>query len=81
VFHPTVPDLAFIGLIQPLGAIMPLAEEQGKLVADRLSGRYALPSAPEMAASIAKAQEAIERRYVGRKRHTIQVDFETYLHE
>ncbi|MCW2615283.1 MAG: flavin-containing monooxygenase [Frankiales bacterium] len=81
VFHPTVPDLAFIGLIQPLGAIMPLAEEQGRLVADRLTGRYALPLLAEMQASIAKAQEAIDKRYVGRKRHTIQVDFEAYLHE
>ena len=81
VFHPTVPDLAFIGLIQPLGAIMPLAEEQGRLVADQISGRYALPPLADMQASIASAQEAIDRRYVGRKRHTIQVDFEVYLHE
>jgi hypothetical protein len=36
VFHPEIDDLAFIGLVQPLGAIMPIAEEQGRLVADKL---------------------------------------------
>ena len=81
VFHPTMPDLAFVGLIQPLGAIMPLAEEQSRLVADHLSGRYALPPLAAMQASIAKAQDSIRKRYIGSKRHTIQVDFEVYLHE
>ena len=80
VFHPTVPDLAFIGLIQPLGAIMPLAEEQGRLVAARLSGAYALPPLAEMQAAIARADEAVRSRYIGSKRHTIQVDYEAYLH-
>ena len=81
VFHPTIPGLAFIGLVQPLGAIMPIAEEQGRLVADWLTGRYALPMAPEMAASMAADEEAVRRRYIGSKRHTIQVDFDLYLHE
>ncbi len=81
VFHPELTDLAFVGLIQPLGAIMPLAEEQGRLVADRLSGRYALPDHAQMTASIQAADQAIARRYIGSKRHTIQVDFEVYLHE
>lgn len=81
VFHPTIPGLAFIGLVQPLGAIMPIAEEQGRLVADQLVGRYALPTPPEMAASMAADDEAVRRRYIGSKRHTIQVDFDLYLHE
>ncbi|TAL25309.1 MAG: NAD(P)/FAD-dependent oxidoreductase [Frankiales bacterium] len=81
VFHPTIPGLAFIGLVQPLGAIMPIAEEQGRLVADWLVGRYALPTGPEMAASMAADDEAVRRRYIGSKRHTIQVDFDLYLHE
>ncbi len=81
VFHTSVPDLAFIGLVQPLGAIMPIAEEQGRLVADRLTGRYALPSASSMDASIAADDTALRSRYIGSKRHTIQVDFEVYLHD
>lgn len=81
VFHTSVPDLAFIGLVQPLGAIMPIAEEQGRLVADRLTGRYALPPASSMQASIAEDDAAVRSRYIGSKRHTIQVDFEVYLHD
>ena len=81
VFHPELTDLAFIGLVQPLGAIMPIAEEQGRLVAEHLSGRYALPSAQEMAQSIARDDAEVRARYIGSKRHTIQVDFERYLHE
>jgi dimethylaniline monooxygenase (N-oxide forming) len=81
VFHPAMTDLAFIGLVQPLGAIMPIAEEQGRLVADHLSGRYALPSQAEMTASMARDEAEVRARYIGSKRHTIQVDFERYLHE
>ncbi len=45
VFHPDIPNVFFIGLLQPLGAIMPLAEAQGRWVGDYLLGDYALPSA------------------------------------
>ncbi len=44
VFPPRRPSLAFVGLLQPIGAIMPLAEAQGRLLADYLSGAYRLPS-------------------------------------
>jgi dimethylaniline monooxygenase (N-oxide forming) len=80
-FHPDYPDLAFVGLLQPLGAIMPLAEAQGQWLADYLHGRYALPPAGEMATDIAADERAMRKRYVASKRHTIQVDFEDYLHE
>ena len=42
------PGLFFIGFIQPLGPIMPLAEAQSEWVADLPAGRAALPSAAEM---------------------------------
>lgn len=50
-------------------------------MADHLSGRYALPSQPEMQATIERADAAVRARYIGSKRHTIQVDFDVYLHE
>ena len=50
VFHPEIPNLFFIGLLQPLGAVMPLAEAQGRWVAEYLKGEYALPSPPEVRA-------------------------------
>ena len=42
------PGLYFIGFIQPLGPIMPIAEAQSEWVADLISGRAQLPPAAEM---------------------------------
>ena len=50
VVSPDHPDLYFIGLLQPLGAIMPLAEAQSEWIADVLEGRVELPSAAQHAA-------------------------------
>ncbi len=80
VFHPDIPNVFFIGLLQPLGATMPLAEAQGAWVGDYLQGEYALPPRPELRADIAADQAAMRDRYVASKRHTIQVDFDDYLH-
>jgi dimethylaniline monooxygenase (N-oxide forming) len=75
------PGLYFVGLIQPLGAIMPLAEAQSEWVADLLGGRGTLPSPREMRSEIAEAEKKMKKRYVASKRHTIQVDFQPYLRE
>ena len=85
LFHRVVdPDhdgLFFIGLVQPLGAIMPLAEAQSHWVADLLSGAAALPSRAAMRREIAGYQRRTAARYVTSKRHTIQVDFMDHLRE
>ena len=81
VVHPDIAGLYFIGLLQPLGAIMPLAEAQSRWVGDLLLGEYALPSAAQMHADIAADQAAMRKRYVASKRHTIQVDFDDYLRD
>jgi hypothetical protein len=81
VVDPDHDGLYFIGLVQPLGAIMPLAEAQSGWVADLLTGAGALPSKAEMRREIAAYQRAQERRYVASKRHTIQVDFLDHLAE
>jgi thioredoxin reductase len=81
VFHPGLTDLAFVGLLQPLGAIMPLAEAQGRWLAAYLRGEYALPAAGDLAADIRADQHAMHKRYVASKRHTIQVDFDDYLRD
>lgn len=78
VVHPRHAGLYFIGLIQPLGAIMPLAELQAKWVAGLLTGELGLPDAATMARAIAQEQAALRRRYVDSTRHTIQVDFYPY---
>jgi dimethylaniline monooxygenase (N-oxide forming) len=75
------PGLYFVGLIQPLGAIMPLAEAQAEWVGDLLDGTGTLPPPPQMQAEISAAEKKMKKRYIASKRHTIQVDFQPYLRE
>jgi dimethylaniline monooxygenase (N-oxide forming) len=79
VFKPAIPNLAFIGLLQPLGALMPLAEAQGRWFAELLTGRYLLPSDEEMVEDIERERRQMFARYVKSRRHTMQVDFDDYL--
>jgi cation diffusion facilitator CzcD-associated flavoprotein CzcO len=80
VFHPDVDNVFFVALLQPLGATMPLAEAQGQWIADYLKGEYALPPRPALLKDIEDDMAAMRKRYVASKRHTIQVDFDDYLH-
>jgi dimethylaniline monooxygenase (N-oxide forming) len=75
VFRPGIPNLAFIGLLQPgAGSTMQISEGQGKWVAEYLAGAYALPRDAEMRRAIEKQRARAHRRYVNSPRHTIQVD-------
>jgi cation diffusion facilitator CzcD-associated flavoprotein CzcO len=75
------PGLYFIGFIQPLGPIMPLAEAQAEWVADLLGGRATLPSPGGMKREIASEERKQAKRFVASKRHTVEVDFHPYLRE
>jgi flavin-binding monooxygenase-like protein len=79
VFKPGLDNLFFIGLLQPLGAIMPLAEAQGRWVASYLLGQYRLPPRADMEADMRREHARMHRRYVASKRHTMEVDFDDYL--
>jgi hypothetical protein len=79
VFHPQLEGLYFIGLLQPLGAIMPLAEAQGQWIAEHLLGEYVLPPRAELQRDIERERARMFKRYVKSKRHTMQIDFEEYL--
>jgi thioredoxin reductase len=81
VVPPALPGLYFIGLVQPIGAIMPVAEAQSQWVADLLDGRAALPPEREMRREIAGDRAATARRYARSGRYAIQVDFLPYLNE
>jgi cation diffusion facilitator CzcD-associated flavoprotein CzcO len=81
VFSPEHPGLYFIGFVQPWGAIMPIAELQSRLVAERLMGDYALPSPAQMRRDMEAMMRRQSRRYQASKRHTIQVDFSNYVIE
>ncbi len=78
VVPPERPSLYFLGLIQPLGAIPPLAEAQAEWVADLLEGRGALPPLREMEARIDETERRLWARFVPSARHTLEVDFFPY---
>jgi dimethylaniline monooxygenase (N-oxide forming) len=79
VFHPEIDNVFFVGLMQPLGAIMPLAESQGRWIAAYLRGEYHLPEPGALRADMARERAKMFKRYVASKRHTMQVDFDNYL--
>jgi dimethylaniline monooxygenase (N-oxide forming) len=79
VFHPEIRNVFFIGLLQPLGAIMPLAEAQGGWIGEYLRGDYALPPAAELRRDMERERQRMFKRYVASKRHTMQVDYDDYL--
>ena len=81
VVDPEHPGLYFVGLIHPLGAIMPLAEAQAEWVADLVTGVGRLPSRTEMRREIAAYDRRLRRRFVSSKRHTVEVDFHAYRAE
>lgn len=75
------PGLYFIGFVQPLGPIMPVAEAQSEWIADLLTSKAALPPASEMRKEIAAYDRWLKKRFVASKRHTIEVDFHPYLRD
>jgi cation diffusion facilitator CzcD-associated flavoprotein CzcO len=78
VIHPNFPNLFFIGLLQPLGAIMPLAELQAKWITKIVKCECKLPSKEEMLRSIEEDTRILRRRFDESPRHTLEVDFFTY---
>lgn len=80
VFKPEIANLAFIGLLQPLGALMPVAEAQARWLAAYLCGHYALPTPREMEADMEREQRARHARFVPSTRHTMEVDTDVYLY-
>ncbi|XP_005998575.1 flavin-containing monooxygenase 5-like isoform X1 [Latimeria chalumnae] len=83
VFPPQLekPTLAIIGLVQPLGAIMPIAELQTRWVTRVFKGLVKLPSTSSMLTNIAEKKKDMGKRYVSSQRHTVQVDYVEYMDE
>ncbi|KIH56566.1 Flavin-binding monooxygenase-like protein [Ancylostoma duodenale] len=64
---------AVIGLIQPLGSIMPVAEMQARVFFSALSGESTLPCASEMRKDVLDKRERMRKHFVDSHRHTLQV--------
>ncbi|XP_041125783.1 flavin-containing monooxygenase 5-like [Polyodon spathula] len=75
------PTLAVIGLIQPLGAIMPVSELQARWATRVFAELQKLPPEKSMLKDIEKKKKAMTKRYVLSQRHTIQVDYIPYMDE
>jgi len=75
-FPPRLPGLYFIGLLQPIGCVWPLAELQARLVADLIAGRYRLPA--DVAERIAEEADEVRRTFMATPRHTLEVDYHPF---
>uniref|UniRef100_A0A3Q3ETS5 Flavin-containing monooxygenase n=1 Tax=Labrus bergylta TaxID=56723 RepID=A0A3Q3ETS5_9LABR len=73
--------LAIIGLVQPLGAIMPISEMQARWATRVFKGCAKLPSVVDMMKDIQCKKKTMAQRYVSSQRHTIQVDYISYMDE
>ncbi|KAA9156666.1 SidA/IucD/PvdA family monooxygenase [Amycolatopsis acidicola] len=79
IVKPGIGNLYYAGLAQASPTIVNLAEQQSKLIARHLAGKYELPSVPEMEAAIKRDEEKHLGQYYNAPRHTIQVDFARYV--
>ncbi|OLL22120.1 Dimethylaniline monooxygenase [N-oxide-forming] 5 [Neolecta irregularis DAH-3] len=79
IVPPTHRNIFFIGLVQPLGAIMPVAEIQTRWAISMLQRPELLPTPPSMYAWIAHDQDRRRKRYMASSRHTIEVDWLPYM--
>ena len=77
--HPDLPGLYFLGLLQPIGAVMPLAEAQSAWIAETLAGDYVAPSASVIRRQMAAEHARDTKQFYASPRHTMEVDFDHYL--
>lgn len=70
--------LYFIGFIQPIGAVMPLAEMQSVWISKVIEGSKNLPGSDSMKHWIENNQRKMKTRYGNALRHTLEVDFFPY---
>jgi hypothetical protein len=81
MFHHEVDDMFFIGLVQTTGSAIPVVERQSELLADYLTGRYALPAPEKRRADAARRRDAAAKRYGERKRPHLRVEFDGFMRE
>ncbi|HWU23105.1 MAG TPA: NAD(P)-binding domain-containing protein [Nocardioides sp.] len=78
MIKPGVDHLFFMGLAQSSPTIVNLAEQQSKLLARLLTGRYVLPPVEEQLRIMEADEAAHLEQYYASPRHTIQIDFGRY---
>ncbi|VDO24413.1 unnamed protein product [Brugia timori] len=73
--------LAVIGLIQPVGSIMPVSEMQSRFYCEVFAGHCKLPAIDKMKKDVERRRVQIEKRFLKSRRHTLEVDYATYMDE
>jgi cation diffusion facilitator CzcD-associated flavoprotein CzcO len=76
---PGYENLFFLALAQPLPTLVNFAEQQSKLAALAVTGAYAFPSHAEMDRITAADEKTHMGHFYQAARHTMQVDFNTYV--
>jgi hypothetical protein len=76
---PGFETLFFLGLAQPLPTLVNFAEQQSKLVAAAIDGRYMFPDADEMVKVTVEDEHEHLGHFYDSPRHRMQVDFNTYV--
>ena len=79
MIKPGVDHLFYLGLAQSSPTIVNLAEQQSKLLARLLTGRYVLPPVDEQIRIMEKDEAEHLAQYYASPRHTIQIDFGRYV--
>ncbi|CAG5135363.1 unnamed protein product [Candidula unifasciata] len=77
--HLSKPTLAIIGLVQSIGASMPISEMQSRWFARIMTGAAKLPSQQEMIDDINMKEAAMSDLYVRSRRHTLQTFWIDYM--
>ncbi|VDK82540.1 unnamed protein product [Litomosoides sigmodontis] len=73
--------LAVIGLVQPVGSIMPVSEMQSRLYCQVLLGNCKLPGMEKMKKDIKKKKAIMAKKFVNSRRHTIEIEYASYMDE
>ncbi len=78
-FHLEHRQVFFVGLMQTIGAVMPAAEIQARLIARHLSGDYNLPEPTVMRDAVNRQERKMKKRFVPSRRHTMQIIPEEFI--
>uniref|UniRef100_A0A8B9WKX3 Flavin-containing monooxygenase n=2 Tax=Bos mutus grunniens TaxID=30521 RepID=A0A8B9WKX3_BOSMU len=83
VFPPELekPTLAFIGILQPVGATIPTSELQSQWAVCVFKGLNKLPSVSGMLADIRKKRTKLEKQYLNSPRDARRVQYVDYMDE
>jgi dimethylaniline monooxygenase (N-oxide forming) len=75
---PALPGLHFAGLVQPIGATIPLVEIQAQWIAAALAGALAMPDVAAMDREIDAHLDRQRRTFLDSDRYVLEVDYKLY---